>query len=148
MSTTKLRSECCGFQPSLDAACPGIGHQPRRIAGAARANTDRHGDSQSALDDVDYLPHGIPLARSEIQSDALAPAIQVPDRSKMSICEVHHMGRNPGPRFRQGSRSRCQNTLSEGPRPSAAWITSGMRWVSGSCSSPSSPSGSAPAALK
>ena len=143
--TIVSRSECCGL-PAEQLA-------PRERGSATSSGGRRPGGQPRRawvaghpLHRRDDLAHGIAAAGAEVERQlAAASSRPGPD---MRVGEVRHMDVVADRRCRPRSGSRCRRLEPACRGRARRRSASGIRWVSGSWSSPISPSGSAPAALK
>ncbi len=117
----------------------------------ARRGASMHGHAASAdlLDRPDHFAHRVALPGAEIEPHAVAAGRAAAAAPR--TCASREVGHVDVVADRGAVRRRVVGAEDRRPGragPSAASIASGIRWVSGSWSSPTSPSASAPAALK
>ena len=117
----------------------GGGDQDGRVAGPARPVFVRDWTAQHALDRGDHVLDRVAGAVAEIVGDAAV--VELAERQQVGLAEIGDVDivADRGAVGRSGSR--CRTRRAAAARPSAASMVSGIRWVSGSWSSPSTPFG-------
>ena len=136
-----------GRPPQLPPDARGRRKEHRRVAGAPRCLPVRHATAGHALHRRNHLPHRRRRLGAHVVGGRRAAAQQIAPAPARAPRPDPSRGCSRAGTCRPALDSPSPNTSSGAP-PVTASNARGMRWISGACASPSSPSGSAPAALK
>ncbi len=137
-------AECAVARPPAECALRLLRgrNEPSWVAAAARLFHGRDCMTGNAARLLDHLAYGKTLSAAEVEGGAFAAAQQVFERKNMRLRQIAHMDvvADTGAVGRWVVRPNTEISLR---CPFATCRTSGMRWVSGKCASPSEPSGCA-----